>query len=97
MTYPGDFTLPEQLLEQITAQGTEFFPEMIRVLVNAAMKAERQQHLGAAPYQRSSERRGHANGFKPKTLATRMGKITFDIPQVRDGDFYPHALEKGLR
>lgn len=97
MTYQDDFTLSEQLLEQITAQGTEFLPELIRVLVNAAMKAERQQHLGAAPYQRSSERQGHANGFKPKTLNTRMGKITFDIPQVREGDFYPHALEKGLR
>lgn len=97
MTYQGDFTLPEQLLEQITAQGTEFLPELFRVLFNIAMKAERQQHLGAAPYQRSSERRGYANGFKPKTLSTRMGKITFDIPQVREGDFYPHALEKGLR
>ncbi len=53
MTYQDDFTLSEQLLEQITAQGTEFLPELIRVLVNAAMKAERQQHLGAAPYQRS--------------------------------------------
>lgn len=79
MTYQDDFTLSEQLLEQITAQGTEFLPELIRVLVNAAMKAERQQHLGAAPYQRSSERQGHANGFKPKTLNNRMCKITFDI------------------
>ena len=42
MTYQGDFTLPEQLLEQITAQGTEFLPELIRVLVNAAMKAAAQ-------------------------------------------------------
>ena len=26
-----------------------------------------------------------------------MGEITFDIPQVREGGFYPQALEKGLR
>jgi transposase-like protein len=97
MTYQGDFTLPDELLEQITAQGFEFLPELIRILLNAAMKAERQQYLGAAPYQHSPERIGHANGYKPKTMATRLGEITFQVPQVREGGFYPNALEKGLR
>jgi len=97
MTYQGDFTLPDELLEQITAQGFEFLPELIRILLNAAMKAERQQYLGAAPYQHSPERTGHANGYKPKTMATRLGPITFEVPQVREGGFYPNALEKGLR
>lgn len=97
MTYQGDFTLTDELLEQITAQGFEFIPELIRILLNAAMKAERQQYLGAAPYQHSPERTGHANGYKPKTMATRLGPITFDVPQVREGGFYPNALEKGLR
>jgi putative transposase len=97
MTYQGDFTLPNELLEQVTAQGFEFLPELIRILLNAAMKAERQQYLGAAPYQHSPERIGHANGYKPKTMATRLGEITFQVPQVREGGFYPNALEKGLR
>jgi len=26
-----------------------------------------------------------------------MGEITFAVPQVREGGFYPSALEKGLR
>ena len=26
-----------------------------------------------------------------------MGEVTFDIPQVREGGFYPRALEKGIR
>jgi putative transposase len=30
-------------------------------------------------------------------MTTRTGRITFDVPQVREGDFYPSALEKGLR
>jgi putative transposase len=97
MTYQGDFTLPKELVEQITAQGFEFLPDLIRILLNAAMKAERQQYLGAAPYQHSPERTGHANGYKPKTMATRLGPITFEVPQVREGGFYPNALEKGLR
>jgi transposase-like protein len=97
MTYQGDFTLPSELLDQIAAQGFDKLPELIRIVVNAAMQAERQQYLGVAPYQHSPDRNGHANGYKPKTVKTRMGEINFDIPQVREGGFYPQALEKGLR
>lgn len=97
MTYQSNYTLPTELLEQIAATGLEALPEMIRLLVNTAMQAERQQYLGAEPYQRSPERQDHANGYKPKTVKTRVGEITFAVPQVRDGNFYPQALEKGLR
>jgi putative transposase len=97
MTYQNDFTLPSELLEQIASQGFEVLPELIRIVINAAMQAERQQYLGAAPYQHSPDRQGHANGYKPKTVKTRVGEITLDIPQVREGGFYPQALEKGLR
>jgi len=72
-------------------------PELIQVIINAAMQAERQQYLKAESYQHTEEREGHANGYKPKTVHTRVGNITFSIPQVREGGFYPEALEKGLR
>ena len=62
------------------------------------MRQERSQALGAEPYERSEARQGYANGFKPKTLLTRMGPVELQIPQVREGvEFYPKALEKGLR
>lgn len=97
MTYQPDFTVPAELLEQIASQGLDVIPELIRVVLNAAMQVERQQHLQAAPYQHAPERTGHANGYKPKTLTTRLGEITVDVPQVREGGFYPQALEKGMR
>ena len=97
MTYRKDFTLPAELLEQVQAQGLNVLPELIRVIINAAMLAERTEHLNAGPYQHTLERRGYANGFKPKTMQTRVGDITFAIPQVREGGFYPQALERGLR
>lgn len=72
--------------------------EVMRLLLNHAMQAERSKALGAAPYERSTTRKGHANGFKPKTLQTRLGELTVDVPQVRgDIDFYPSALERGAR
>lgn len=97
MTYRQDFTLPAELIEQVQEQGLDVLPELIRIVINAAMQAERSEHLQAAPYQHSKERRGYANGFKPKTMRTRVGEITFAVPQVREGGFYPQALEKGLR
>jgi putative transposase len=97
MTYPEDFTLPAELLEQVQEQGLDVLPELLRVIINLAMQAERSEHLKAELYQHSPERQGHANGYKPKTMRTRVGDITFAIPQVREGGFYPQALEKGLR
>ncbi len=97
MTYRNDFTLPAELMEQVAEQGLEILPELIRIVVNAAMQAERSEYLQAEHYQHTPERTGHANGYKPKTLHTRVGDITFAVPQVREGGFYPQALEKGLR
>jgi transposase-like protein len=84
-------------LELIQENGLEGLSEMIRLMVNQAMLFERENFLNARAYERSEDRTGYANGYKPKTVNTRVGKVTFAIPQVREGNFYPHALEKGLR
>lgn len=97
MTYQANYTLPTELLEQIAADGLEALPDLIRIVINTAMRAERQQYLKVRPYERSAERQDYANGYKDKTITTRVGDITFAIPQVRQGRFYPEALEKGLR
>jgi putative transposase len=97
MTRQPDCTLPPELLDHIAAEGLDAVPELIRVILNAAMTAERQRYLGAQLYERTESRRGYANGYKPKTVTTRVGPVTFAVPQTRDGGFYPSALEKGLR
>ena len=97
MIYKNDCTLPTAYLNQLTEQGLEGLPDMIRLLVNEAMQIERENFLQAKPYERSQDRQGHANGYKPKTVKTRVGEVTFDIPQVREGGFYPQSLEKGMR
>ena len=97
MTYHADCTLPMDLLEQIADGGLETLPEAIRLLLNAAMLLERQKFIGAGPYQRTPERQAHANGFKDKTVQTRLGALTLDVPQVREGGFYPQSLDKGVR
>ena len=102
MTYQNEFTLSEAFLGQLSAEGLDALPALFQVLLNAAMQIERQKHLGAAPHERTEERNGYANGFKDKTLSTRLGQITVAVPQVREvngqgAGFYPQSLERGTR
>ncbi len=92
-----DNSLLGELIEVINEQGSSGMAEAFRVLLNEAMKRERSEVLGAQPYERTEERRGYANGYKPKTLHTRMGSVTVSIPQARGIEFYPRSLERGSR
>lgn len=74
-------------------QGSSHLAACFRILLNEAIQQERSAVLQAKPYERCEGRLGPANGFKPKTLATRMGDVELRILQVRDGiDFYSSAL-----
>ena len=53
MTYPSNFTLPSGVLEAVAQGGLDALPELIRIVVNAAMQTVRQAYLQAAPYQRT--------------------------------------------
>jgi transposase-like protein len=98
MTHHTDPELLNNVLQLLTEQGHDGFAEGLRILVNEAMRVERHQVLQAQPYERTDTRLGYANGYKPKTLTSRVGPITFRIPQVRgETAFYPSALEKGIR
>ncbi len=58
MTYQPDFNVPSEILEQVASEGLEALPELIRIVVNAAMQAERRQYLAVEPYQRSADVKG---------------------------------------
>lgn len=97
-TRQNDSELLNTVLQLLTEEGHAGFAEGIRLLVNEAMRQERAKVLQAQPYERTDARQGHANGFKSKTVTSALGPIAFSIPQVRgDLEFYPSALEKGLR
>lgn len=87
----------DQVLELLTEQGSDGLADALRILLNAAMLFERERFLNAESYQRTPDRRDYANGFKPKRLRTRVGDLDLSIPQVRNSDFYPQALERGTR
>jgi transposase-like protein len=75
----------------------------LATLMNHAMQIEREQVLKAESHQRTGDRQGYANGFKPKTLKPRVGPVDLRIPQTRGyrdengRPFYPRSLEWGVR
>jgi len=98
MTQVKNDNLLATLMQMVNENGLEAVTETLRILLNEAMKIERDQSLGAGLYERTDNRQGYANGYKPKTLDTRVGKLMVNVPQVRGGlQFYPSALERGCR
>jgi putative transposase len=87
----------QDVLTLLADQGFEGFANAMQILLNEAMKLEREAALGAERYQRTPTRRGYANGFKRKTVKTRLGPLDLAVPQTRGIEFYPSALERGTR
>jgi putative transposase len=88
------------LMERLIADGPEAMGQAFAALFNLALRLERERFLGAGPYERTAERRGYANGYKPKRIDTPAGTVTLDVPKTRGHDgapFYPRALERGRR
>ena len=86
-----------EICEVLISNGLSGASEVLEKLLNEAMKIERSEFLRAKPYERTEEREGYANGYKPKTLLTRTGEMRVEIPQVRGLKFYPRSLERGCR
>jgi transposase-like protein len=97
MAHQTESNVVDTVVQLLCESGLSQMAEAVRIMLNEAMRLERSRVIEAEPYQRTERRRGYANGFKPKTLDTRLGAITFEVPQTRNVEFYPSALEKGIR
>jgi len=89
--------LINEVLEDFARNGIRELRESLERMLNELMVSEREEAVGAAPYERTVDRKGYCNGFKDKKLLTRTGELKLKVPQVRGVDFYPSCLEKGER
>jgi transposase-like protein len=97
MTHPVHPSSVDQVFQALAEHGFDGMAQAMQVLLNECMKVERQEAIGAGPYERSKSRRAQANGFKPKRVKTRIGELKLAVPQVRGMKFYPSVLERGVR
>ena len=88
------------LMELLIRQGPDCMAEIFGQLFNLALRLEREQYLEAGLYERTSGRRGYANGYKTKRLDTPAGTISLEVPKTKghDGEpFSPQSLESALK
>lgn len=97
MTNTEQTILFENLLEDLSMDNGDVLTRVVSTVMNLAMKLEQEKALQAARYERNEDRVGQRNGYKPKTLRTRIGEVPIQIPQVRGMEFYPESIEKGSR
>jgi len=83
-----------KLLEE---NDVDLLREGVRVLAQAVMETEVSSQIGAAPYERSSERTAYRNGYRTRTWDTRVGTIELKIPKVSAGAYFPSLLEPRRR
>jgi len=77
--------------------GEDFLRGLVERTVQQVLEAEMTSFLGAETYQRNDQRRGWRNGFKPRTLKTRVGALELMVPKDRDGEFQTELFERYQR
>src|ERR671933_3056287 len=65
----------------------DFLRQIVERTLQEILEAEMTAHLGAERYERSAGRTGQRNGYKPRTLHTRVGTLTLLVPQDRESTF----------
>jgi putative transposase len=83
-----------KLLEE---EDTDLLREGVKVLAQALMESEVSGQIGAAPYERTSQRSAYRNGYRTRTWDTRVGTIELKIPKVSAGTYFPSLLEPRRR
>ena len=71
--------------------------EMVSDIINQVLEAQMSEHLGANRYEHNEDRTGYRNGYRSRTLYTRVGPLNLRIPQTRDGSFDPQIFKRYQR
>jgi len=77
----------EELVQGVLLDDPDFLKEIVERVLQQVLETQMTEHVGAAPYERGASPKGHRNGYKPRTLKTRVGKLDLLVPQDREGTF----------
>ncbi len=83
--------------QSVLTDNPDFLRFIVERVIQEVLEAEMTAHLHAESYERRAERRGYCNGYKPRQLNTRVGTLTLQVPQDRDGTFSTHLFARYQR
>lgn len=87
----------EEIMRLLIADRKDAFRMLFQDALNAFIKAESDNQIGAAAYERSNSRTDSRNGVRKRTLTTRIGSIELRIPRHRDTPFHTLVIENYKR
>ncbi|MBR2779983.1 MAG: IS256 family transposase [Eubacteriaceae bacterium] len=77
----------DEILLLLTSDRDETFKRLLQESLNAILRAESSEQIGAEPYERNSDRTDSRNGIRERSLTTRIGKIILQVPRHRNAPF----------
>jgi putative transposase len=89
--------LDTELAQEVLLDDPAFLRQIVERVVQQMLEAEMTEHVGAAPHERTDARKGHRNGYKPRTLRTRVGTLNLLVPQDREGTFSTRLFSRYQR
>jgi putative transposase len=85
------------LAQEELLDNPDFLREIVERVLQELLEAEMTEHIGAAPYERTEKRVGQRNGYKRRTLRTRVGTLNLLVPQDREGTFSTRLFSRYQR
>ena len=83
----------DEMLQILSGNQEEIFRQLLEKSINCLLKAESEEQLKAAPYERTKERTDSRNGTRERELTTRIGKIELQVPRHRNQPFKTMIFE----
>ena len=77
--------------------GQDGLAKLVEAVLNQILEAQVAETLGAERHERTEERAGYRNGYRPRTLYTRVGPVTLLVPQTREGAFSTEIFKRYQR
>jgi transposase-like protein len=96
-TLTGEATMTEDRLPlnellQKAGEG-DFLRAVAESVLQLLMEADVEGLIGAGRHERASDRLNWRNGYRDRTLDTRLGSLNLKIPKLRAGSYFPPFLE----
>ena len=85
------------LWQEGSENGGDVLRHFLEVLIQDILEEEMTKFLGAQQYERTRERKGWRNGYKPRSFKTRVGRLELLVPKDREGNFQTEVFERYQR
>jgi len=89
--------IPIEFLEDYLIDQEDGLKKLLTWFLNLVMQLEAMEQIDAEPYQRVDSRKAHRNGYKDRSLKTRVGELKLKKPQFREISFETKVFDRYSR